>query len=263
MNRPVSDWCSRRVWVVGASTGIGAALAQALLAAGARVAVSARSAGRLQQAFGEAPQAVLLPLDATDAEALERAAATLVETWGGIDSAIYVAGDYVPMRAWAIDLAAARRMIDVNLVGAFAFASAVVPRLLAQTGENGGKASGGDIAFVASVAGYRGLPKALAYGPTKAALINFAEALALDLQPRGVGVRLINPGFVATPLTAQNDFAMPALQTPAAAAAAILAGYRGTAFEIDFPKRFTRFMKLLALLPARLYLPLVRRFAGQ
>ncbi len=268
MNRPVRDWRGRRVWIVGASTGIGAALAEALLAAGARVAVSARSAGRLQQRFGEAPQAVLLPLDVTDAGALERTAATLVETWGGIDSAIYVAGDYVPMRAWAIDLAAARRMIDVNLVGAFAFAAAVVPRLLAQAGEMkgqreglGGEAGRGDIAFVASVAGYRGLPKALAYGPTKAALINFAESLALDLQPSGVGVRLINPGFVATPLTAQNDFAMPALQTPAAAAAAIVAGYRSAAFEIDFPKRFTRFMKLLALLPARLYLPLVRRFA--
>ena len=104
--------------------------------------------------------------------------------------------------------------------------------------------------------------RSLAYGPSKAALVNFAESLALDLQPRGVGVRLINPGFVATQLTAKNDFAMPALLTPEAAADEILAGYRGKAFEIHFPKRFTCFMKLLALLPARIYLPLVRRFSG-
>lgn len=254
MNSPVSDWRGRRVWVFGASSGIGAALARDLLARGARVAVSARGATRLLAVVGDASQALVLPCDATDATAIATATTTLVGAWGGLDSAIYVAGDYVPMRAWEIDLAAAERMIAVNLAGAFAFAASVVPRLLAQ--------GGGDLALVASVAGYRGLPKALAYGPTKAALINFAETLALDLQPRGIGVRVINPGFVATPLTARNDFAMPALLTPEEGAQAIVAGYRSAGFEIHFPKRFTRFMKLLALLPAPLYLPLVRRLAG-
>jgi len=254
MNTPITDWRGRRVWIFGASSGIGAALARQLLAEGARVAVSARGATRLLAVVGDAPQALVLPCDATDASGIAAAAATLAGAWGGIDSAIYVAGDYVPMRAWEIDLAAAERMIAVNLAGAFAFAACVVPRLLAQ-----GK---GDLALVASVAGYRGLPKALAYGPTKAALINFAETLALDLQPRGIDVRVINPGFVATPLTAKNDFAMPALLTPEEAAKAIVDGYRSPGFEIHFPKRFTRFMKLLALLPVRFYLPLVRRFAG-
>ncbi|HEX5802123.1 MAG TPA: SDR family NAD(P)-dependent oxidoreductase, partial [Azospira sp.] len=239
MNVPISDWRDRRVWLFGASTGIGAALARALLGEGARVALSARSAGRLAAVAGDSPRALLLPCDAADAEAIERAAAQLVARWGGIDVAIYLAGDYVPMRAWEIDRPAARRMIEINLGGAVAFAASVVPRLLQAADAGRGEAAAGtaqrgEIAFVASVAGYRGLPKSLVYGPTKAALINFTEALAFDLLPRGVGVRLINPGFVATPLTARNDFAMPALQTPEQAAAAILAGYRGSAFEIHF-----------------------------
>ena len=254
MNAPVTHWRGRRVWLFGASSGIGAALARRLLAEGARVAISARSTTRLRAVVDVAPQAMVLPCDATDAASMAAVATTIVGAWGGIDTAIYLAGDYVPMRGWEIDLAAVERTLAVNVGGAYAFAAAVVPHLLAQ--------GCGDMALVASVAGYRGLPKALAYGPSKAALVNFAESLALDLQPRGVGVRLINPGFVATQLTAKNDFAMPALLTPEAAADEILAGYRGKAFEIHFPKRFTCFMKLLALLPARIYLPLVRRFSG-
>lgn len=257
MNRPVSDWRGRRVWIFGASSGIGAALARELLARGARVAVSARRADRLRDLAESSGQALAIPCDAADAAAVAAAADAIRAAWGGIDSAFYVAGDYVPMRAWAIDLTAAERMIAANLSGAVTFAAAVLPHLLADEQDSG--EGGGDIAFVASVAGYRGLPKALVYGPTKAALINFAETMAIDLQPKGVGVRIINPGFVSTPLTAQNDFSMPALQSPEQAAAAIVAGYRSSAFEIHFPKRFTRLMKLLALLPACLYLPLIRR----
>lgn len=256
MNPPIADWRGRRVWLLGASSGIGAALARALLARGARVALSARSPLRLQEAAGGAPDALLLPCDATAEASLRAAWESLLAAWGGVDVALYVAGDYTPLRAWDLDreFGAARRMLDVNFTGALVFAACVVPQLLAQRG--------GQIAFVASVAGYRGLPKALVYGPSKAALINFAETLFLDLAPRGIGVRLINPGFVATGLTAQNDFAMPALLTPEAAAQAIVEGFAGGAFEIDFPKRFTRVMKLLALFPYRLYFPLVRRLTG-
>ena len=121
---------------------------------------------------------------------------------------------------------------------------------------------GGGIALVASVAGYRGLPKALCYGPGKAALIHFAECLHLDLAPRGIGVWVINPGFVQTRLTAQNDFAMPALLTPEQAACAAVDGFKTGGFEIHFPKRFTRAMKLLAWLPDRWYFALVRRYTG-
>lgn len=257
MNPKISDWQGKRVWLLGASSGIGAALATALLARGARVAMSARNAQRLvavvKGAVGNG-EALVLPCDASDEASVRAASTRLLEVWGGIDLALYGAGAYVPMRAWDLDMEKARRMIDVNLTGAVMFASCVVPQLLRQ--------GGGQIGFVASVAGYRGLPKSLIYGPTKAALINFAESLYLDLSPKGIGVRLINPGFVATPLTAQNDFAMPALMTPEDAAQATLEGLAGGAFEIDYPKRFTRVMKLLAHLPYFMYFPLLRRLTA-
>ena len=254
MNPKITDWQGKRVWLLGASSGIGAALGQLLLARGARVAFSARNVERLNSLANGAEHALLLPCDASDEVSVRSAWDRLLMAWNGVDVAIYLAGDYVPMRAWELDIAKSRRMIDVNFSGAVSFAACVVPQLLLQ--------GTGQIAFVASVAGYRGLPKSLIYGPTKAALINFAEALYLDLEARGIGVRVINPGFVATPLTAQNDFAMPALLTPEAAAQATLDGFAGSAFEIDYPKRFTRVMKLLAHLPYRMYFPLVRRLTG-
>ena len=254
MNPPVREWKNRRVWLLGASSGIGAALARALLEKGARVALSARHHERLKEVATGYGQALLLPCDATDEASLTGAWNELLAAWGGVDVALYVAGDYLPMRAWDIDLTRARRMIEVNLTGAVVFSSCVLPQLLAQ--------GSGQIGFVASVAGYRGLPKSLIYGPTKAALINFAEGLYLDLAPKGIGVRLINPGFVATPLTAGNDFAMPALLTPEEAAAATLEGLAGSAFEIHYPKRFTRVMKFLAHLPYWLYFPLITRLTA-
>lgn len=254
MNPAISDWKGKRVWLLGASSGIGAALGQALLARGARVALSARNADRLRFVANGAEMALLLPCDAADDASLRGAWDGVQAAWGGVDVAIYVAGDYVPMRAWELDVAVAKRMIDVNFTGAVSFASCVVPQLLSQ--------GQGQIGFVASVAGYRGLPKSLIYGPTKAALINFAEALYFDLAPQGIGVRVINPGFVATPLTAQNDFAMPALLTPEHAAEETIAGFAGGAFEIHFPKRFTWVMKLLAHMPYRLYFSLIKRLTG-
>jgi len=250
MNPRIADWQGRRVWLVGASAGIGAALARELAACGARLALSARSEARLAS-LGIA-DALLLPCDATDSASLAAVRTQLLAAWGGIDLVIYLAGDYRPMRAADFDLAQAERIVAVNFGGALKLASLVLPDLQ----------PGGGIAFVASVAGYRGLPKALAYGPGKAALIHLAECLHLELAPRGIGVWAINPGFVATRLTARNDFAMPALITPEEAAAEIVAGFRAGRFEIHFPKRFTRFMKCMARLPYALYFPLVRRFTG-
>ncbi|WP_313953655.1 SDR family NAD(P)-dependent oxidoreductase [Accumulibacter sp.] len=255
MNPSIDDWSGKRVWLLGASSGIGAALGRLLLARGARVAFSARNAARLAEVAGDAERALVLPCDAADEASLQAAWDGVLAAWGGVDVALYVAGDYLPMRAWELDATRARRMIDINFSGAVSFAACVLPQLLRQ--------GSGQIGFVASVAGYRGLPKSLIYGPTKAALINFAEALYLDLQPKGIGVRVINPGFVATPLTAKNDFAMPALLTPEQAAQETIAGFAGSAFEIHFPKRFTRVVKLLAHLPYRIYFPLVRRFADR
>jgi short-subunit dehydrogenase len=250
MNPKIVDWSGKRVWLVGASSGIGAALAGELARLGARVALSARSVDKLRAL--DIPDALLLPCDATDTASLAGARASLLAAWRGVDLVIYLAGDYVPMRTKDFDLAVAEKVITVNFNGGMRLAATVLPDLQA----------GGGIAFVASVAGYRGLPKALAYGPGKAALIHFAECLHLDLAPQGIGVWVINPGFVATPLTAKNDFAMPALLTPEQAALATVDGLKTGKFEIHYPKRFTWVMKLLALLPYGWYFPLVRRLTG-
>ena len=250
MNPKITDWRGKRVWLVGASAGIGAAMAQELARRGARLALSARSGGKLK-ALAIA-DALLLSCDATDTASLAVARKGLLAAWGGVDLVVYLAGDYVPMRADNFDLAVAEQVVAVNFNGAMRLAATVL----------GDLQPGGGIAFVASVAGYRGLPKALCYGPGKAALIHFAEVLHLDLAAQGIGVWVINPGFVATQLTARNDFTMPALLSPEQAASAAVDGFRKANFEIHFPKRFTLLMKLFAHLPYRWYFPLIRRFTG-
>ncbi|MDD4888121.1 MAG: SDR family NAD(P)-dependent oxidoreductase [Thiomonas sp.] len=250
LNPRITGWKERRVWVIGASTGIGRATAQALLRAGARVAVSARNVQGLQSIKG----GLALPLDVTDAAAVQAAMQHLLRNWGGLDLLLYCAGTYRPMRATAFDLASALQHDDVNYRGALHALNAALPVFNAQRA--------GHIALVSSVAGLGGLPQALAYGPTKAALINLAETLYLDLHPLGIGVHVINPGFVETPLTAQNTFAMPALITPDQAASAILAGQEEGRFDIHFPRRFPLWLKLLRLLPRGLYFRIVSRFTG-
>lgn len=255
LNAPIRDWQGRRVWLVGASTGIGAALARALAARGARVAVSARSRARLEALAASGGAGMLTePMDVTQPEDFERVRDRLVIAWGGIDLVVFNAGTYRPLRAWELQPEVIRETLDTNLFGTMAGAAAVIPHLLGQ--------SSGAIALVGSVAGYGGLPKATVYGPSKAALINFAETLYLDLAPKGVGVFLIDPGFVATPLTAQNDFRMPALISAEDAAQAIVAGFGRGDFEIHFPRRFTRVLKLLQWLPRRAYFALIRRATG-
>lgn len=254
LNRPIRDWSGRRVWIVGASSGIGAALARELSARGARLALSARRPEALQALAGECADALVVPMDVTVSVDHERAAAEVRQHFGEIDLAIFNAGTYRPMRAWELDGPALRTTVDTNLTGVMEGVAAVVGPMLAR-GE-------GAVAIVGSVAGYGGLPKAVSYGPTKAALINLAEVLYLDLAPRGLDVFLINPGFVETPLTQQNDFHMPALIPAAEAARRILEGFAAGRFEIHFPQRFTLVLKLLSLLPRRVYFPLIRRMTG-
>lgn len=253
INPPMSDWHGKRAWVVGASSGIGEATARALHAQGAQVVVSARNVAALDAFVARHPGAVALPLDVTDAPAVADAARALLQQ-GGIDLVMYCAGHYREMRADAFDLAEIQRHWRVNFDGALHVLDALLPVLRRQ--------GHGHISVVSSVAGFRGLPKSLAYGPTKAALINLAETLYLDLRHEGVGVSVVNPGFVETPLTAQNDFPMPGLITPDQAAQAILRGWAAGHFEIDFPKRFTLWMRVLRLLPARPYFAAVARFTG-
>jgi len=261
LNPRIEDWTGRTVWLVGASTGIGRATASALHAAGARVVVSARSREALDAFVVAHPGSLAIALDATDRAAMQAAAAQVVAAHGHIDLAMYCAGTYAAMRATAFDLDVALRHVRVNYDGALFMLDAVLPTLLAQA-QAKGSGRGGHISLVSSVAGFRGLPQSLAYGPTKAALINLAETLYLDLSPLKIGVSVINPGFVETPLTAQNEFKMPALITPEQAATDILAGWRAGEFEIHFPKRFTRWLKALRHLPYSAYFAAVSRSTG-
>lgn len=250
LNPPLANWPGKRVWILGASSGIGAALARDLLARGARVAVSARSAAGLAAISG----AMALPLDVRDVAAVRDAMQRISAAYGGLDVLIYCAGTYAPQRATSFDLAAALTHDDINYRGALHALDAVLPVMLAQRA--------GHIALVSSVAGWRGLPQALAYGPTKAALINLAEILYTDMRASNIGVSVINPGFVDTPLTAGNGFEMPALMTAEQAAGAIVRGFQRGQFDIHFPKRFTLLLRVLRLLPDRLYFSAVRRATG-
>jgi NAD(P)-dependent dehydrogenase (short-subunit alcohol dehydrogenase family) len=257
MNKPMAQWAGKRVWLIGASSGIGLACAQALAHAGAQVVVSARQV----VALTGLPHIHPVPLDVTDTASVQAATAQVVDAvlqhprlGGPLDLVVYCAGHYHAQRATDYDLADMLRHQEVNYAGALRVLDAVLPLLLAQ--------GQGHISLVSSVAGWRGLPNGLAYGPTKAALTHLAESLFLDLQDRGIGVSVINPGFVATPLTAQNNFQMPALMTPDQAATAMLKGWAQGAFDIHFPKRFTLWLKLLRLLPYRWYFALVRRWTG-
>ncbi|HEV2979721.1 MAG TPA: SDR family NAD(P)-dependent oxidoreductase [Casimicrobiaceae bacterium] len=254
LNPPLPAWPDCRVWVIGASTGIGAATARRLLSAGARVAISARQVDRLSEVANGHANARVEPLDFTDSAQIAAAWQRIRAAWGGADLVLIVAGTHAEIRAWELTEQNAMALLETNLHGVIKSTAVVLPALLAQ-----GK---GALGIVSSIAGYRGLPKALIYGASKAALINFTETLYLDLRPKGLGVYLINPGFVKTPLTDRNEFRMPHLITAEEAATAIVAGLRAGEFEIDFPKAFTRQLKCLRILPYRWYFALIRRATG-
>ena len=257
LNAPIQDWRGRRVWLVGASSGIGLACAKALHAAGAQVIVSARDLGTLSEwaatCKSQGLPVELLSLDVTDALQVKYVARQIA-AGGKLDFLLYCAGHYRAQRATEFDLTDMLRHQDVNYNGLLRVLDAVLPMFLQQ--------GFGHISVVSSVAGWRGLPNGLAYGPTKAAVTHVAETLYMDLQDKGIGVSVVNPGFVATPLTAQNNFQMPALLSPEQAAQAMLAGWSEGLFDIHFPKRFTGWLKLMRLLPYRAYFALVRRFTG-
>jgi NAD(P)-dependent dehydrogenase (short-subunit alcohol dehydrogenase family) len=254
LNPAIEDWRDRVAWIVGASSGIGRATASRLHAAGAVVVVSARNAGALDEFVATHPGSHALALDVCDRAAIAAAMPQVLALRGRLDVAMYCAGHYRAMRAAEFELDDMLRHLQVNYVGALHLLDATLPTLIAQRH--------GHLSLVASVAGYRGLPHAMAYGPTKAALQHLAEVLYLDLRPLGVGVSVINPGFVATLLTAANQFEMPALLTPEQAARDIVHGWARGRFDIHFPKRFTWWLKLMRILPLRWYFAAVRRTTG-
>ncbi|NDV12231.1 SDR family NAD(P)-dependent oxidoreductase [Crenobacter caeni] len=253
-NTPIRQWQGKHVWLVGAGHGIGEALAVKLAKLGARLTLSGRNADALQAVAARCGgQAHCEPFDATDDAAWQDVAARL-DAQGGVDLVVLLAGDYRPLRAWEVTPEAARALTDVNLMAAFYLVAACAP-IFRQRGKGG-------IALTGSVAGVGGMPKATVYGATKAAVNHLAQTLYLDLAPLGVGVWVINPGFVRTRLTAGNDFSMPALISPEEAADAIVAGFAQGAFDIHFPRRFTTVLKLAALLPRRAWFWLMHKTTG-
>lgn len=243
----MSGFAGKRIWIIGASAGIGAALARAFAAAGAELILSARDAGQLARLAAECGGAKVMPLDLARRETLEQAVAALSGA-APLDAVICTAALYDPARVADLDPERTEALIRVNLLGTLDVARLCPPLLR----------NGGQLVLFGSVAGYIGLPGGQAYSATKAAVNNLAESLAVELAPR-VDVRLVCPGFVRSRLTAKNSFRMPAMIEPEQAAQAVLRGLRGRSFEIHFPRRFTLAVKLLRALPYGLSLRLTRR----
>jgi len=245
-------------WVTGASSGIGRQVALDLARAGWTVAVTARREEELARLAREAPPGRILvaAADVTDAEAIA-AAASRVEAESGrpIALAILNAGTYVHDSAQGFDLKAFATQVNVNLIGTANALAAVMPGMIARRS--------GQIAIVSSVAGYRGLPRAIAYSATKAALIAMSESLKFDLDRAGVMITLVNPGFVKTPLTDRNDFPMPFLMRVEDASRRIIEGLARGRFEVCFPRRFAYILKTMRILPYALYFPIVGRTTGR
>jgi short-subunit dehydrogenase len=237
-------------WVTGASTGIGRELALKLAKLGVRVAASARSAEKLSELQAAAPNIVPVPLDVTVPADVTATHARIVAELGELDLAILNAGVWHPMAASAFDAARAAESMSVNYLGIANALEPLIPAMVARRK--------GQLALVASIAGYRGLPKAAAYAPTKSAVITLAEVLRLELQRHGIVVSVVNPGFVETPMTSVNDFPMPFIMKADDAADLILKGLERGRYEIAFPWQLVALFKILRVLPNSLYL----RIAG-
>lgn len=250
MSLPDSFW--KVAWVTGASSGIGRELASLLDEKVGRVVVSARSADKLEELAAGSSAIKPYPLDVTDETAVAACVESIEHDLGPIDLAVLSAGTWAIMDQGQIDIAAIRRGVEVNYMGVVNALAAIVPRMR----ERGH----GHIAIVASVAGFRGLPRAAAYGPTKAALINLAETLRSELEPFGITVSLVNPGFVDTPMTRDNPFPMPGIMPAGKAAKALLAGLEKRHYEIIFPRGFVYAVKLLRIMPNRVFFWYVSNF---
>ncbi|RPJ75854.1 MAG: SDR family NAD(P)-dependent oxidoreductase [Acidobacteria bacterium] len=245
---------SSRVWLTGASSGIGAALVDALVAEGARVAVTARRADALEELAARhrarGADVLVLPADVADRAAVHAAARGVETTWGGIDLALFNAGFGRRLQVTNFNAEDFAEIFRVNLFGVMYGIEAVLPAMLQRRG--------GRVAAVASLAGYRGAPTLAGYGSSKAALIHALDSLRFDLEPHGIGVTVITPGYVRTPMTAQHTYWMPALMDADKAAGVIVRGLRHDRKEIHFPARFSWTLKALRLLPFPIYERLVR-----
>lgn len=249
------------IWVIGASSGIGRALAIQLAAKGATLVLSARreeELKKLQTELGAAARKAehkIHPFDVSDLKQVEAACSTMAELKDSLSRVIFMSALYEPSSIATMDLAFMSKMVDVNIKGVIYLTSCLLPLFARQRGGRG------QLALCGSVAGYTGLPNGQPYSATKAAIINFAESLHSET-PDEIDIKLISPGFVQTSITEKNDFSMPMIITPQKAAAYILKGLNKKAFEIHFPKKFTLLLKLLSHLPYGLQLALTKKWGG-
>ena len=246
------------VWITGASSGMGRALALKLAGEGYKVAVTARSHDKLLALQAEASSLpgsiVVLDGDVTEAEDMEHTVAAIEYQHGAVALAVLNAGIYLPARGEDLNHEVFDRSFAVNLHGVV---NCLVPAVRHM------RARGyGQIAIVSSVAGYGGLPGGAAYGATKAALINMAESLNFELDRMGIHIQLVTPGYVETPLAAKKKFAAPDILSAKEAADAIAAGLKSSAFDISFPKSLVFRARLLKLLPYSLYFRMIRYLLG-
>ncbi|MFP4098774.1 MAG: SDR family NAD(P)-dependent oxidoreductase [Alphaproteobacteria bacterium] len=243
----MTQHAGKHIWIIGASTGIGRALAIELSKQGATLALSARSKDKLEKLNEELGGLhEVVPIDASDHSALTQAA----EEMKKIDSVIFLAALYAPHAEETKDIEFIHKMLKVNLGGAFNTVNAVRPVFEKQ--------GYGQIVLCSSVAGYRGLPYGQPYCATKAGIISYAESLQVEMRRSNIDVKVINPGFVRTPLTDKNDFPMPMIIEPEQAAKEIAKGLNSGRFEIHFPRKFTYIMKFMSILPSFIYLRLMR-----
>ncbi|WP_170373206.1 SDR family NAD(P)-dependent oxidoreductase [Ruegeria arenilitoris] len=233
----MSSFDGKTYWIIGASEGLGRALAEGLSGQGAHLVLSARNAERLEQICAALPHARAVPLDVTDLAQVRRAVAEI----GPVDGLVYNAGAYEPMRAQDWKTEAALAISDVNYSGALRVLGETVPAMV--------KTGRGDITLIGSLAGYHGLPAAIGYGSSKAALISLAETMRHDVAGTGVTVRIVNPGFIKTRLTDKNSFKMPMLMEPEDAAQRVLRAMAHRRFRTDFPAPFSWVIRLIDYLP--------------
>jgi NAD(P)-dependent dehydrogenase (short-subunit alcohol dehydrogenase family) len=245
-------------WLTGASSGIGKATALELARRGWTVCITARRLEDLEavaaEASGLSGRIVAHVGDVTDEAAMAGLVETIERVHGPIALAFFNAGVAPYTRAGALDVQAFRQAMNVNVLGVANGLSPVLARM--------GERKKGQVAVNASVAGYRGLPKAAAYGASKAAAIHLCEALKFDCDNLGITMQVVNPGFIDTPLTKKNDFPMPFLMSMDDAARRVVDGFERGKFEIIFPRRLAFILKIMRLLPYAWYFPLVARQTG-
>ena len=239
----------KKIWITGASSGRGKAVAAQFANEGWKVAVSARRKELLDE-LAKNPNIVSFPLDVTDRNQINEVFKNILDNFGDLDICLFSSGTYEPKDEQNIDPDKIKNVINVNFLGVIDCVKTVEEYFKDK--------KSGHISIVSSIAGYRGLPNSSGYGPSKAALTNFSESIYFDFKKFGVRVSIVSPGFIKTPLTDKNEFPMPFLKTPDFAAEKIFNGLvNSNAFEVHFPKGLTVTLKLLRILPYKLYLFLV------